>query len=620
MTFHDIVWKNVVRDKWTYIAYFLSSVFSIFIFFSFAVSMFHPDLAVISNGSMLAISMTVGAILVYLFSFIFITFSIMAFMHNKKKTLGLFMLIGASKQQMHRMLFYENIIIGVSAIVTAIVAGVICSPLFLLLSRKVLQIDGFAFYMPFKAIGITVLLFLTLFMIVAFISPRMLRTTQIIQLVKGDKQGEKAAVFSRVKWLIGMGMLACIPATIVWLPQQIEANTLMQLCLFLLFLGGLYVVFYQSIQGVLQRIRQSSSFMQGTRPLVVSNLMSAVRANTKMMYLVTILLLGAFFAIIILYLFSTNVAKDTRSNYPFVYTYASHVDNTHEQQHLTIIDDKLNQQPGFAKQELAILVEEDERVGYISNSQYNEAATLLHMSPINLQASEVAIVAGNVGVIPQKDIETQPLDKALLAVKNVIEKNITPTGYFSRLIVLQDEDYTKINKATLSAMTFTNYTFENWTQFIEQDRALNQVLQGNIYERASLFSAVGLYNTERISKNLALYIGFMLALIFIAASLSMIYFRLITHVDRERQQFKSLCKMGLSLQQFHRIINHQLAFLMLVPFVIAVMLVLLALLLAQQLFTSSAVIIVGSITLFALLQLTGYLYVRKYYKKSLLTM
>ena len=73
--------------------------------------------------------------------------------------------------------------------------------------------------------------------------------------------------------------------------------------------------------------------------------------------------------------------------------------------------------------------------------------------------------------------------------------------------------------------------------------------------------------------------------------------------------------MGLSLQQFHRIINHQLAFFMLVPFVIAVMLVLLALLLAQQLFTSSAVIIGGSIMLFALLQLTSYLYVRKYYKK-----
>ena len=35
MTFNHLVIQNILRDKWTYISYFLSSVFSILVFFFF---------------------------------------------------------------------------------------------------------------------------------------------------------------------------------------------------------------------------------------------------------------------------------------------------------------------------------------------------------------------------------------------------------------------------------------------------------------------------------------------------------------------------------------------------------------------------------------------------------
>lgn len=79
MSFNHIVIQNILRDKWTYVSYFLSSMFSIIIFFLFSVIVFHPNLQSLDSDSTLGISLMLASMLVYLFSFIYITYSIRSF-------------------------------------------------------------------------------------------------------------------------------------------------------------------------------------------------------------------------------------------------------------------------------------------------------------------------------------------------------------------------------------------------------------------------------------------------------------------------------------------------------------------------------------------------------------
>ena len=44
MTFRQFAFNNIFRNKRTYAAHFLSSAFSIMIFFMYALLLFHPDL------------------------------------------------------------------------------------------------------------------------------------------------------------------------------------------------------------------------------------------------------------------------------------------------------------------------------------------------------------------------------------------------------------------------------------------------------------------------------------------------------------------------------------------------------------------------------------------------
>ena len=44
MNFRQLVFKNILRNARVYLSYFLSSVFSIFVFFTAAILYFHPAL------------------------------------------------------------------------------------------------------------------------------------------------------------------------------------------------------------------------------------------------------------------------------------------------------------------------------------------------------------------------------------------------------------------------------------------------------------------------------------------------------------------------------------------------------------------------------------------------
>lgn len=142
MTFNQIIKSSLLRDKWTYLSYYLSSVFTVTIFFLFSAVTFHPKLAEVASGSTVGIAMMIASLFIYLFSFLFITYSILAFIKKKLKTYAIYMINGASQKQINQIVFRENFYIGIFSVVSALILGMILFPLFLLVIKKMLQVRG----------------------------------------------------------------------------------------------------------------------------------------------------------------------------------------------------------------------------------------------------------------------------------------------------------------------------------------------------------------------------------------------------------------------------------------------------------------------------------------------
>ncbi len=89
MTFRQFAFNNIFRNKRTYAAHFLSSAFSIMIFFTYALLLFHPDL----QGELKSTSKTISTFgtlgfqisqgLIFVFSFFFILYSVSSFFKKR---------------------------------------------------------------------------------------------------------------------------------------------------------------------------------------------------------------------------------------------------------------------------------------------------------------------------------------------------------------------------------------------------------------------------------------------------------------------------------------------------------------------------------------------------------
>lgn len=629
MTLNKLALNNVVRDKWTYFAYFLSSMFSAFIFFSFSVSMFHPDLSIIANGSSLSMAMTAGAILVYLFSFMFISYSVRAFMKSRKKTLGLFTIMGASKKQLNKMIFNENMIIGVSAIIAAIIFGLVFSPLFLMLSKKIMLVEGFEMYVPIKAILVTFAMFFVLFLIISLLSPIFIGKEKVIKMLKSDKTDEKEIAFSLLFMIIGvLIILSCIFIFLFY--NKVDAlrtfmeNGIGTPMMFIALLVAIYLLYVQISILIIENMKKRKMYLRRTNMVIIADIKSKLRENVKMMYLVTILFTAAFYAIVMLYAQNIDVEKNTKANFPFNYTYVSQSNNNHEIEHVKLIEETLKEKNGYKEYKYEVRSKgEDGRKGIMSLSDYNRALKGTYGKTISLEKNEVYIVSGSPDIMPANNISNEMktvLEKegAKPSVVGISKQNITPAGFFDTISVLNDEMLNKLDeKEVYNIVKIYSYNINGWKEEAKTTKELESKIIMEKEYKFGFFSANELLATEKNSKNLMLYVGFFISLIFVIAASSMIYFRLITDLEKECVKFKGIVKLGLSKKELSKIISTQNFILMFVPFSVAIILLFIGIWpLSSKLGESYfKVALLCSVTFF-IIQLIGYILVNSKYKKA----
>src|SRR5690606_21564938 len=105
MTFRSLALKNI-RVNWrSYSAFFLSSLFSVAIFYIYYAFTVHPDVV---NGQLAAASKVKSGMefclyLISIFSVIFILYSSGSFLKSRKKEFGLFSLFGMTRRQLRKL-------------------------------------------------------------------------------------------------------------------------------------------------------------------------------------------------------------------------------------------------------------------------------------------------------------------------------------------------------------------------------------------------------------------------------------------------------------------------------------------------------------------------------------
>ncbi|EJV73758.1 FtsX-like permease family protein [Bacillus cereus] len=643
MIFRQLAFNNVIRNKRIYLGHFFSSAFAVMIFFTYGLLVFHPNL----QGELTHVSTimnTFGKIgfqlsyyLIFVFSFLFIFYSVSAFLKNRKKEFGLLILHGMSHQQLHRLIFFENMLIGIPSILAGIGLGMVFSKLFLLVSGSLLAIEHtLSFYFPLKSMGVTAISFFVLFLLISLFTSKMVKMNELVELIKSEEKPKpepKASVWISLLAiiLIGAGYSAvhyCIVA--------VDFMSLKQLLLLvgvgvLLIVCGTYFFFTQLCVYVIYTLKnRETTFFKRTNLLVISELAFRMKDNARTFFIVTIISAVSFTAIGV----CTAIANPelAKSATPYAFTYQSDTGNTLEKSHIEEIKKQLKES-GFSYKFVATKFKRTQGgLTLINLSTYNEYAKKLgyEIEKLTNENESIAIVL-NKNQKSAEDLKTFELKHGELEVPLSVQKTvyIPELATIDKPVIVSDAVYSKVlnvqQETVLRDYTIYGFIIKNWPETSAISTKLMKFI-GTSQDDFYIFSSLYLKWLDLKQQNGLLSISSVLVgIVFFVFTLSFLYFRLFTDLERDQEQYQMLSKLGLSQKELKQIVTRQMMILFFLPIVVAMVHSSFAFLTFHQLgqtvsrelsvIQSSIVVLVS----FICMQMIYFLIIRNHYIKRICT-
>ncbi|MDM5156987.1 ABC transporter permease [Bacillus sp. DX1.1] len=601
MTFWQFAFKNVSRNSRAYFAYFLSSSFSIAIFFSFAVYLFHPRLQNSSMVDGISALMIFSEVVIVFFSFFFLLYSIGTFLKVRKKQFGVLTVLGISRKQLKRLVFMENMLIGILSIFVGIQFGLVFSQFFLLVTAKITYIPGLYLYWPTWPIILTMTVFLGLFIFVSAFTPMLIKTRKVVRLLKEGnvKQKERKpsiliSLFGAICLLSGY-VLAGNPKYFISFGSEIGALYIVSSVFVIpsLVAIGTYF-FFSQISFLLIRILKTRRkfYMKRINMLWISDLASRIRTNINMLFIVAMLSTLAFTMITFIYGFGKFTKFDVTKNKPFPFTYISYDANPLVSQHMEWLEQQLSEEQfeykKFKTDLYAVSLEKNANTPYdreafvLKQSDYNELATALKLKHLFVKDNETYLLPGHgyqnlVGALEehsrQKNV-TISQNSLTLRVKGYENFSIIPTGRVQQIMILSDDTVHAFSNS-MEHRTLYNFQVQNWEKTNTIAAEYMNKLQT---ERKKIPTKEPLYYMDEASNSLYeiklsaasfFLIGTFLGVIFFIGAGSVLYFRMYTDLTNEHEKYITMTKIGLTESEMKRSATIQLAILFFVPYIMA---------------------------------------------------
>ncbi|CAH1194835.1 ABC transporter permease protein YxdM [Paenibacillus auburnensis] len=626
MTFRQFAYRNVARNKRKYAAYFVSSAFSVMVFFLCALFIFHPDIARDTILSTAANTMMVAEGIIFVFSSLFMLVSVGSFLQSRKLEFSVLLMHGMTKGQLNKMVFLENMLIGSSAILTGTVLGLLLGKLFLMIGAEFLGIAPLKFYFSWQAPLLTVSSFALLFVLISLCTFAFIGRESPRGLFQSGRKAEQEprvspllAVVSALLLLGGYGLAASATAASVEMVMfPVVAITV----------AGTYLFYTQLSLYIVKLLRGMRRFYwHKTHMIMLSGLSHRWKDNGRMFFMVTIVSAVSFTSVGVFASIHT-LSRELKLDYPAAVGYVAKGSQAgyNAEGDLRGIRDEL-ERLGLPYETLSIPVKYAEvksqtgpdrtrQLPLMAYSDYKlalqHAGFISHEQP--LQGNEGLVMIGS-----QRDRSlTWGRIKAVYTLEQGTE--IAETGYTEHVPIaeyllpeLDGRDGGDFSGVVVSDSLFHSIIpaqIDYYTGFYVDDFPQTSGIAGTLadkgkvaYERDSPYAVVvsgTLFEIQKTLYSTMLFASLLVGTVFFIAAGSFLYFRLYTDLDHDRLQYSTLSKMGLTDQELDRSLTLQLALMFFVPVGIAIMHSLFAFIALQRLFYLSIAAETGAV-------LAGYL-------------
>ncbi len=233
-----LAWDGIRKNRRMYLPYLLTCIGMVMMYY---ILLFMTNCDTVrhmpGSGNIFAI-LSLGAWVVALFAVIFLFYTNSFLIRRRKSEFGLYNILGMSRRNTARILFWETLILYAMSLTIGLGLGIALSKFAELGLVNLLHGDvTYSLSVSPRAIAVTAVLFAGIFLLLYLNALRQVRFSSTIQLMRSDRAGEKPP---RGNWVLGVLGVLCLGAAYylaATINDAITALTLFFVAVILVIIG-----------------------------------------------------------------------------------------------------------------------------------------------------------------------------------------------------------------------------------------------------------------------------------------------------------------------------------------------------------------------------------------------
>ncbi|MES5929131.1 ABC transporter permease [Bacillus cereus group sp. MG9] len=599
MTLSSIALRNIQRNFKDYFVYFASMIFSIVIYFTFKALQYNSQMEKAAEGSKkISGAFQVSSVMLIIFVAVFIIYSNGFFTRKRKKEVGLYSLLGIRKKQIGKMLFYENMLMGLMSLIIGIAIGSVLSKLFLELLVSMMGLNlNVHFEVPMAAIVDTAIIFFVIILYTSLQGYRLIYRFKLIELFRAEREGEEMPKGSVIMALISVFLIGSGYFLALMYVKALKYADFMLVALYILLatVVGTYLLFMFFTVFVLKRARNNkSSFYNGMNMVTTSQLLYRIKGNAKSLATISILSAVTLTAVGTSVTMYYNTFTQSKVAAPYSYSYEKKDEELDKKVNAIFAEEKANHpvKDQFEIETVPVKGKfEGDKVDFILNLNYtiSEKYQFMSQSEFNklakkIDAETVNVATGEAFIYDSSYIEGYEFSpgykgsEAVFQIGNETKtltiqgaNNTAITNLGELVIVVSDEMYEQAKQA-FGTRTVKNIDVKDERNSKVLTEKLAKVMPAGESEMVPLFRDFYTgFQTGLEGTGLMMFIGMFLGLVFLLATGSIIYFKQLTEANADRERYVVLRKVGVTKQEMKKAIAKQVSFIFAIPLVIGIL-------------------------------------------------
>lgn len=582
MTLFSLARKNIARNFSQYFLYIASMVFSIVIYFTFVTLKYSDTIAEKTASSQKLDSLMSGAaVILLLFVAVFIAYSNSFFMKKRKKEVALYALLGVRNRQIGFMLFFENLLLGLVSLVVGVVLGFLCSKGFMTILIHLMGYDVIApFTFSEQAALNTTVVFLAVFLITSFQGYRLIYQFKLIDLFHASKKGEVARKPSMTIAILGVLLISIgywLALQDMFTSKVWEAVGFLMIALIILMtvIVGTFLLFHSVTGFVLTMIKKNEKWSwKGLHLMTISQLLYRIRGNARTLTIIAVLSATTVTAGGAVYGLYYNINDQVITSDPNTFMYEQTDEKLDQQVSNVLLYVKYDENiealsvAFHTKQLNSAFNNADKRIYTIINEKtYNKLAAIqkrekLHVNNENAVILDIGYDERFSPKYEGKTVSTE--NNTILTFQSFKTQSVLNSGTAGITVVVSNDQFKALQKEG-EALKY---------RVIGMDQAsidLSKKIAKYLPEEAQFSSAPQDFQTGIESVGSLLFIGSFLGLVFLAATGSIIYFKVLTEAGEDKSQYNMLHKMGVSPREMRKSIASQVFVIFFAPLAVGLL-------------------------------------------------